>query len=57
MKKYDKESLYLKYWYVTNLYGLIMSQKLPKIFFKWIEDTSQFNKDFIKRYNKDSDEV
>ena len=57
MKKYDKESLYLKYWYVTNLYGLIMSQKLQKIFFKWIEDTSQFNKDFIKRYNKDSDEV
>ena len=57
MKKYDKESLYFKYWYVTNLYGLIMSQKLPKIFFKWIEDTSQFNKDFIKRYNKDSDEV
>ena len=57
MKKYDKESLYLKYWYVTNLYGLIMSQKLPKNFFKWIEDTSQFNKDFIKRYNKDSDEV
>ena len=57
MKKYDKESLYLKYWYVTNLYGLIMSQKLPKKLFKWIEDTSQFNKDFIKRYNKDSDEV
>ena len=24
--------------------------------FKWIEDTSQFNEDFIKSYNEESDE-
>ena len=25
--------------------------------FKWIKNTSQFNKDFIKNYNEDSDEA
>ena len=31
MKTYDKnkESLYLKYWNVNNLYGWAMPQKLP----------------------------
>ena len=33
-----------------------MSQKLPVNKFEWIEDTSQFNEDFIKNYNEDSDE-
>ena len=32
-----------------------MSQKLPVNHFEWIEDTSQFNKDFIKDYNEESD--
>ena len=31
-----------------------MSQKLPLIDFKWIGETSKFNKDFIKSYNEDS---
>ena len=50
MKHYSKnsESSYLKYWDVTNLYGGAMSQKLPVKKFEWIEDTSQFNEDFIK---------
>ena len=45
MKDYDKnkESPYLKYWDVKNLYRWGTSQ------------TSQFNKDFIKNYNEDSD--
>ena len=30
--------------------------KLPVTKFEWIEDTSKFNKDFIKNYNEDSDE-
>ena len=33
-----------------------MSQKLPVNNFEWIEDTSQFNEDFIKNYNEESDE-
>ena len=32
-----------------------MSQKLPVNNFEWIEDTSQFNEDFIKNYNEESD--
>ena len=33
-----------------------MSQKLQINNFEWIEDTSQFNEDFIKNYNEESDE-
>ena len=42
MKNYDKnkESSYLKYWDVDNLYGLTMSQNLPVDSFKWVEETS-----------------
>ena len=32
-----------------------MSQKLPVNNFEWIEDTSQFNEDFIKKYIEESD--
>lgn len=34
---------------MNNLYGGIMSQKIPVDYFKWIENTSKVNKDFIKR--------
>ena len=39
MKDYDKnkESSYLNYWDVNNLYGWAMSQKLPVNNFVWIE--------------------
>ena len=58
MKDYDenKESLYIRYWDVSNLYGWSMSQKLPLNNFEWIKDMFQFNKDFIKNYNEESDE-
>ena len=54
MKDYDKnkESSYLKYRNVNNFYGWAMSQKLPINNFEWIEDTSQFNEDFIKNIMK-----
>ena len=58
MKDYDKnkESSYLQYWDVKNLYGWAMPQNLTVNNFEWIEDTSQFNKNFIKNYNEESDE-
>ena len=45
MKDYDKnkESSYLKYWDVNNLYGWVMSQKLPVNKFAWMEKFSQLN--------------
>ena len=30
--------------------------KLPLDGFRWVETTSQFNKDFLENYNNDSDE-
>ena len=47
---------YLQYWYVNNLYGWTMLKKLSVNNFEWIEDTFQFNEDFIKNYNEESDE-
>ena len=57
-KDYDKnkELSYFLYWDINNLYGWAMSQKLPVNNFGWIKDASQFNKDFIKNYNEESDE-
>ena len=42
MKNYDKnkESSYLKYGDVNNLYGWAMSQKLPVDGLSWVEETS-----------------
>ena len=58
MKDYDenKESSYLQYWDVNDSNGWTMFQKLPENSFEWIEDTSQFNEDFIKNYNEECDE-
>ena len=57
VKDYDenKELSYLNYWDVNNLYGWAISQKLLLNNFEWIEETSQFNEDFIKNFNKESD--
>ena len=52
----NKESSYLKYVNTNNLYGWAVFQKLPLGGFKWVEETSQFNKDFIKSCDDDSDE-
>ena len=54
MKKNDKnkESSYILYWDVNNLYQWEMLQKLPLNNFEWIKHTSQFNKDFIKNYDE-----
>ena len=54
--KKNKESSYLQYWDVINLYGWAMSQKLPVNNFEWTKESSQFNEDFIKNYNEESNE-
>ena len=59
MNNYDKsiESSYLMYLDANNLYGWAMSQKLPVNGFMWYNDhLSDFNEDFIKNYNENSDE-
>ena len=58
MKDYDqnKESWYLNYWNVNNLHGWALSQGVPVNKFEWAKETSQFNEDFIKNYNEESDE-
>ena len=58
MKDYHKngESPYLQYWDVNNLYGWALLQNLPVNNFKRIKYTSQFNEDFIKNHNEESDE-
>ena len=58
MKDYDKykESSYLQYLHVNNLYGCTMLEKLPVNNFELIQDTSRFNEDFIKNHNEESDE-
>ena len=55
MNDYDenKEPSYIKYCDVNDLYGLVMSQKLPVNNFQWIKDTYQFNEGFIKIYNEE----
>ena len=50
----SEESSYIQYLDANNLYGWAMSQKLPVNNFKWIEDTSKINEDFIKRYYENS---
>ena len=41
-------SSHLKYWNVNNLYEWTISQNLPLGTFTSDEETSEFNKDFIK---------
>ena len=48
-----KNCQYLQHWDVNNLYRWAMQQKLPVNNFELIENTSQFNEDFIKNYNEE----
>ena len=58
MKNYDKniESSYVEYSDANNLYGWAIFQKLPVKGFKWVKKFffSEFSKDFIKKYDEDT---
>ena len=56
MKDHNKniEFSYIQYLDANNLYGWAMSQKLPKNNFKWVEETSIINEEFIKNYNENN---
>ena len=58
MINYDKDmvSSHLEYLDGKNLYGWAMSQKLHVNGFEWVEELSQFKKDFIKNYDENSDQ-
>ena len=50
----NKESRYLQYWDVNNLYGWAMSQKLSIKNFKCVKGICKFDESFIKSYNEES---
>ena len=54
MKDYDKKKKpsYIQYLDANNLYGKAMTEKFPVRGFKWMEDISKIDEDFVKVYNK-----
>ena len=54
MKDYDrkKKSSYIQYLDANNLYDKAMTEKLPVRGFKWVNDISIIDEDFVKFYNK-----
>ena len=54
MNDYDKKnkSSYIQYLDANNLYGKAMTEKLPVKGFKWVNDISKIDEDFVKVYNK-----
>ena len=54
MMDYDKnkKSSYIQYLHANNLYGKAMTEKLPVKQFKWMDDISMINEDFVRSYDK-----
>ena len=50
MKDYDrkKKSSYIQYLDANNLYGKAMTEKLPVRGFRWMDDISKIDEDFVK---------
>ena len=49
----NEESSYIQYLDANNLYGWVMSKKLPVNGFKWT-DNNKINEEFIKNYNENN---
>ena len=54
MRDYDKnkESSYIQYLDVNNLYGKAMTEKLPVRGFRWMTDISRMDEEFVRSYDK-----
>ena len=54
MNDYDKKkkSSYIQYLDANNLYSKAMTVELPVKGFRWMEDISKIDEDFVKVYNK-----
>ena len=54
MNDYDrkKKPSYIQYIDANNLYGKAMTEKLPVRGFRWMDDISKIDEDFVKDYNK-----
>ena len=54
MKDYDKKkkSSYIQYLDANNLYGKAMTGKLPVRGFRWMDDISKMDEDFVRGYDK-----
>ena len=53
MKDYNEneDSSCIQYLDINNLYGIAMCEKLPVKGFKWLEDISSINEEFVKNYD------
>ena len=56
MKDYDKKkkSSYIQYLHANNLYGKAMTEKFQVRGFRWMNDISKIDEDFVKDYNKNN---
>ena len=54
MKDYDKKrkSSYIQYLDANNLYGKAMTEKLPVRGFRWMDDVSKMDENFVRGYDK-----
>ena len=61
MKNYNnnEESSYIQYLNANNLYGWVMSKKLPVNGFRWLDsnEINEINEEFIKNYNENDNKV
>ena len=53
----NEESSYIQYLDANNLYGWVMSKKLPVNGFKWLDsdNINEINEDFIKNFDENND--